>query len=422
MADRIRAIKAREILDSRANPTLEVELETTQGRFLAGVPSGASTGKHEAVELRDGGKRYGGKGVLKAVRNVNKVIAPKLIGKDPTEQEKIDRIMKKLDGTRNKSRLGANAICGVSLAVCRAGAAAVNLPLYLYIRRLFNPSLKKPVKLPKPCFNVINGGAHACNDLDFQEFMIVPQFKKTAENVRAASEVYHKLKEIIIERYMDIGANVGDEGGFAPGIRFPEEALDLIEEAKKRAGYKRREVKVILDVASSAFFSKGKYITPKTKMDFTRQELADYYYGLLKKYPIIALEDPFAQDDWEGWEKLNQKSKIKNQKLLIIGDDLLVTNPSRIKEAKRRNACNGLLLKVNQIGTLSEALEAARLAKAYNWKIMVSHRSGETCDDFISDLAVGISAEFIKSGAPARGERTAKYNRLLKIEEEIKNL
>ncbi len=415
MAERIRSIKAREILDSRANPTLEVELETTLGRFLAGVPSGASTGKHEAVELRDGGKRYGGKGVLKAVRNVNKVIAPKLIGKDPREQEKIDRIMKKLDGTRNKSRLGANAICGVSLAVCRAGAAAANLPLYLYIRRLFNPLLKKSVKLPKPCFNVINGGAHACNDLDFQEFMIVPQFKKTAENLRAASEVYHKLKEIIIERYMDIGANVGDEGGFAPEIRFPEEALDLIEEAKKRAGYKKREVKIILDVASSAFFSKGKYVTPKTKMDFTRQELADYYHSLLKKYPIIALEDPFAQDDWQGWAMLRSR-------VLTIGDDLLVTNPSRIKEAKRRNACNGLLLKVNQIGTLSEALEAARLAKTYNWKIMVSHRSGETCDDFISDLAVGISAEFIKSGAPARGERTAKYNRLVEIEEEIKNL
>ncbi len=414
MAERIRSIKAREILDSRANPTLEVELETTLGRFLAGVPSGASTGKHEAVELRDGGKRYGGKGVLKAVRNVNKVIAPKLIGKDPREQEKIDRIMKKLDGTRNKSRLGANAICGVSLAVCRAGAAAANLPLYLYIRRLFNPLLKS-VKLPKPCFNVINGGAHACNDLDFQEFMIVPQFKKTAENLRAASEVYHKLKEIIIERYMDIGANVGDEGGFAPEIRFPEEALDLIEEAKKRAGYKKREVKIILDVASSAFFSKGKYVTPKTKMDFTRQELADYYHSLLKKYPIIALEDPFAQDDWQGWAMLRSR-------VLTIGDDLLVTNPSRIKEAKRRNACNGLLLKVNQIGTLSEALEAARLAKTYNWKIMVSHRSGETCDDFISDLAVGISAEFIKSGAPARGERTAKYNRLVEIEEEIKNL
>lgn len=415
MAERIRSIKAREILDSRANPTLEVELETTLGRFLAGVPSGASTGKHEAVELRDGGKRYGGKGVLKAVRNVNKVIAPKLIGKDPREQEKIDRIMKKLDGTRNKSRLGANAICGVSLAVCRAGAAAANLPLYLYIRRLFNPLLKKSVKLPKPCFNVINGGAHACNDLDFQEFMIVPQFKKTAENLRAASEVYHKLKEIIIERYMDIGANVGDEGGFAPEIRFPEEALDLIEEAKKRAGYKKREVKIILDVASSAFFSKGKYVTPKTKMDFTRQELADYYHSLLKKYPIIALEDPFAQDDWQGWAMLRSR-------VLTIGDDLLVTNPSRIKEAKRRNACNGLLLKVNQIGTLFEALEAARLAKTYNWKIMVSHRSGETCDDFISDLAVGISAEFIKSGAPARGERTAKYNRLVEIEEEIKNL
>lgn len=423
--NKINSIKAREVLDSRGNPTVEVEAETDSGKFLASVPSGASTGVHEAVELRDGGKRYNGKGVLRAVKNVNRIIAPKLLGKDPTKQEEIDRLMIKLDGTKNKSRLGANAICGVSLAVCRAGAAAKNLPLYQYIAEIYRgrASVKLsedgPLTLPMPCFNVINGGAHAGNDLDFQEFMLVPQFSKFSENLEAASEVYHFLKKLIIDKYLDIGANVGDEGGFAPPIRFPEEALDLVGEAVIKTGFEG-EVKIIIDVAASEFFSKGEYRMKKTKMTFSKNGFLNYYKNLLKKYPIAGLEDPFAQDDWGSWRSLKSKTKNQKSKITIIGDDLLVTSPARIKEAHKKQACNGMILKVNQIGTVSEALEGAKLAKSYGWKIMVANRSGETNDDFISDLAVGIGAKFIKAGAPARGERVAKYNRLLKIEEEIK--
>ncbi len=411
--NKIRTIKAREILDSRGNPTVEVEVETDLRKFLASVPSGASTGKYEAVELRDGGKRYGGKGVLKAVKNINKIIAPKLVGKDPTKQKEIDSLMIKLDGTENKSKLGANAICGVSLAVCRAGAASQNLPLYQQFQ--YNERRSRSVP-PRACFNVINGGAHAGNDLDFQEFMLVPQFEKFSENLEAASEIYHLLKKLIIEKYLDIGANVGDEGGFAPPIRFPEEALDLIGEAVNRANYEGK-IKIIIDVAASEFFSKGEYRMKKTKMTFTKNGFLNYYQNLLKKYPIVGLEDPFAQDDWESWKIANKKFGGAN--FLIIGDDLLVTNPKRIKEAHRKKVCNGMILKVNQIGTVTEALEAAKLAKSYGWKIFVKHRSGETNDDFIADLAVGIGADGIMAGAPARGERVAKYNRLLKIEEEI---
>ncbi len=424
---KIKKIKSREILDSRGNPTVEVEVETDLGKFLASVPSGASTGKYEAKELRDGGKRYGGKGVLRAVKNINKIIAPKLIGKDLTKQKEIDELMKKIDGTENKSKLGANAICGVSLAVCRAGAAEKNLPLYQHIAEIYRgkTSVKfteeRPLTaltLPVPCFNVINGGAHAGNDLDFQEFMLVPQFEKFSENLRAASEIYHLLKKLIIERYSGIGANVGDEGGFAPPIRFPEEALDLIGEATVKAGLKEK-IKIIIDVAASEFFSKGEYRMKKTKMTLTKSGFLDYYQNLLKKYPIIGLEDPFSQDDWESWKKFKVQSE--KLKVVVIGDDLLVTNPKRLKEAQKKNACNGMILKVNQIGTISEALEAAKLAKSYGWKIFVKNRSGETNDDFIADLAVGISADGIMTGAPARGERNAKYNRLLKIEEDIQN-
>jgi enolase len=414
---KIKSIRAREILDSRGNPTLEVELETDFGIFQDSVPSGASKGKYEAVELRDGGKRYQGMGVLKAVKNVNEIIGPKLIGKEISYQKEIDKLMLKLDGTKNKSKLGANAILAVSMAVCRAGAAAKNTPIYQYIKEIFN--FQFPIfNLPVPCFNVINGGVHAGNDLDFQEFMILPQFQKFSENLRAASEIYHLLKKIIIERFLDIGANVGDEGGFAPPIRFPEEALDLIGETVERAGY-REKIKIIIDVAASEFFSKRKYRMKKTKMTFTRSQFLNYYQNLLKEYPIVGLEDPFAQDDWESWRALKSKVKSQKSKMLVIGDDLLATNSKRIKMAKKKNACNGMILKINQIGTVSEALEAARLAKSYGWKIIVSHRSGETNDDFISDLAVGIGADFIKAGGPARGERVAKYNRLLKIEEKI---
>ena len=432
---KIKNIKARKILDSRGNPTVEVELETDLGKFLASVPSGASKGKYEAMELRDGldarpsreaggpvlGKRYHGMGVLKAVKNVNEIIGPKLIGEDTANQTKIDEILINLDGTENKAKLGANAILPVSMAVCRAAAAAKNLSLYQHINEIYTGltcvklTPVRPVSLPIPCFNVINGGAHAGNDLDVQEFMIVPQKMSFSENLQVASEIYHQLKEILEKKFGKLATNLGDEGGFAPPIRFPQEAIELILEAAKKLNY---EVKIILDVAASQFFKNGKY---RMKIGvFSREGLLNYYSDLIQKYPIMGLEDPFSEDDFAGWKMLNSKFLIPNSKFLIIGDDLTVTNPRRIKMAKEKEDCNAMILKINQIGTITEALEAAKLAKSFGWKIIVSHRSGETNDDFISDLAVGIGADFIKAGAPARGERVAKYNRLLKIEEELR--
>ena len=412
---KIKSIKAREILDSRGNPTVEVELSTDLGIFLASVPSGVSKGKYEAVELRDGGKRYRGQGVLKAIRNINEKIQPKLKGQDVTDQKKIDNLMIKLDGTENKSKLGANAILAVSMAVCRAGAAAQNLPLYQYIQSICPLNftiVKKRGQLPDPCFNVIEGGAHARNELDFQEFMIVPQVKPFSKALQTASEIYQELKNLIKGKYIDLAINVGDEGGFAPPARVPEEALELILKAAKNLGYQNK-IKIILDIAASQFYQAGKY---KMKFGvFTTEGLLNYYSDLVQKYPILGLEDPFSEEDWEGFSKITKK-----QEIMVIGDDLLATNSFRIKEAYAKKACNGLILKPNQVGTISEAIEAGRLAKSYGWKVMVSHRSGETNDDFISDLAVGIGADFIKAGAPARGERVVKYNRLLRIEEEIR--
>jgi len=408
--NKIKSIKAREILDSRGNPTLEVEVQTPSGIFLASVPSGASKGKHEALELRDNKERYGGKGVLRAVENINKKIAPLLISRKSTKQKEIDQLMINLDGTKKKEKLGANAICGVSLAVCRAGAASSNLSLWNYINKIFNFKFAL-YDLPKPCFNLINGGAHAGNDLDFQEFMIVPQENSFSENLKAAAETYHSLKEILFKKYGKGATNLGDEGGFAPPLKAPEEAIELVMAAAQKLNYK---IKIIIDVAASQFFKAGKYKTHKGV--FEGGILADYYFDLIKKYPILGLEDPFAEDDWESWNNFNFKCKGK---ILVIGDDLLVTNPERIKLAEEKGAVNAMILKINQIGTVSEALEAARLAKEFGFKTVVSHRSGETNDDFISDLALGIGADFIKSGAPARGERLAKYNRLLKIEKEF---
>jgi len=414
MKNKIKSIKAREILDSRGNPTVEVDLTTDLGVFRASVPSGVSKGKYEAVELRDGGKRYRGQGVLKAVKNINKIIAPKLKGKDPTEQKRIDDLMIKLDGTENKSKLGANAVLAVSMAVCRAGATTKNFPLWKYLSQLMEVRLPSmpivKLSLPVPSVLMIEGGAHAGNELDFQEFMILPQVKPFSKALQIASEIYQELKNIIKEKYIDLAINVGDEGGFAPPARVPEEALELILKAAKNLGYQNK-IKIILDVAASQFYTDGKY---KMRFGvFTSEGLLNYYSDLIQKYPVIGLEDPFSEEDGEGWHML--KSKI-----LVIGDDLLATNPERIKLAKKKNACNGAIIKPNQIGTVSEAIEAAKLAKSYSWKIMVSHRSGETNDDFIADFAVGIGADFIKAGAPARGERVAKYNRLLRIEEEIR--
>ena len=393
----IKEIKGREILDSRGNPTIEVEVRTNLGSFFSQVPSGASKGKNEAKELRDGGKRYNGKGVLKAVKNINTVISPKLKGKDPADQEEIDLLLKRIDGTKDKSRIGANALVGVSMAVCRAGAQGI--PLYKHIAQLAGN--KSKLFLPIPCFNVINGGAHAGNELDIQEFMIAFPKKSYSQSLQAASETYHELKKELKKK--GFGTDVGDEGGFAPCFEKPEQALDIIVKINKDA-------KIVLDCALSQFYKDGKYIM---KMGvFKREELLKYYLHLVKKYPILAIEDPFAEEDWKAWESIPSN-------FLIIGDDLLTTNPERIKMAHKRNACNGLLLKVNQIGTVTEALEAGKLAKSFGWKIMVSHRSGDTCDSFIADLAVGIGSDFIKSGAPARGERVSKYNRLLRIEEDI---
>jgi len=421
----IKNLKAREILDSRGEPTVEVELKTDLGIFRASVPSGKSIGKYEAFELRDGEKRYFGKGVLKAVKNINQIIAPKLKGEDVTEQSKIDKILIDLDGTKNKSRLGTNAIVGVSMAVCRAGAAAKNIPLYKYINKTLKLAEVRPrLTLPIPCFNIINGGVHAGNDLDIQEFMIIParigyaegvaggpQTKSFKENLRVGAEIYHALKDILEEKFGKTATNLGDEGGFSPPLEKTKNALDLIIEAIKRAGYQNK-VKIGLDCAASQFFEDKKYILEGKEL--TSEELLKIYQNLIGEYPISFFEDPFSEEDLGGWQMLSLNSKF-----LIVGDDLLVTNPERIKRAQELKLCNSLLLKINQIGTISEALTAAKLAKSFGWKIIVSHRSGETIDSFISDFAVGIKADFIKSGAPARGERVAKYNRLLKIEEEI---
>ena len=405
---KIKKVFAREILDSRGNPTLEVGVAVGAGDFFAGVPSGASTGVYEAAELRDGDlARYGGKGVLKAVANVNSIINPELIGMDCRRQQEIDQKMREIDATPNKVRLGANAMCGVSLAIARAAAGSQKTPLYRYVAKL---AKNKNVALPKPCFNVINGGAHAGGDLDLQEFMIMPQAGKFIDNLRIASEVYHQLKKDLVAKYGKSSANLGDEGGFAPPLNAPKEALDCLCAAIAIV-QPPVPVKFIIDVASSQFFNSGKY---NTRMgSFDGANLAGFYAQLISQYPqIIGLEDPFAEDDWAGWQGFSFTG-------MVIGDDLLVTNPQRMKEAKEKKACNAMILKINQIGTVSEALEAAALAKNYGWKIIVSHRSGETNDDFIADFAVGIGADFIKTGAPARGERLAKYNRLAKIEIEL---
>lgn len=403
----IRRVRAREILDSRGNPTIEVCMQTGAGEFCAGVPSGASTGAGEAAELRDGGEKFGGLGVSKAIANVNSVISPEIIGMDCRDQEEVDAKMRQIDGTPDKSRLGGNAMCGVSLACARAAAGTQKKPLYEYIARLAG---NKKIALPKPCFNVINGGAHAGNDLDFQEFMICPQAPKFSDNLRLGAAIYRQLKKDLIAKYGKSSANLGDEGGFAPPIKTPKEALDSLCGAIAIVS-PEFPVKFIIDVASTQFFSGGRYNTNFGSFD--ANGLAQFHSGLISQFSqIIGLEDPFAENDWGGWRGFSFSG-------MMIGDDLLVTNPARMKEAKEKKACNAMILKINQIGTVSEALEAAKLAKEYGWKIIVSHRSGETNDDFIADFAAGIGADYIKTGAPARGERLAKYNRLAKIEEEL---
>lgn len=412
---KIKAIKAREILDSRGNPTVEVNLKTDKGTFRASVPSGASTGIHEALELRDKGKRYGGKGVLKAVKNVQNIIAKKLVGKNPEKQKEIDAIMIKLDGTNNKSKLGANAILAVSMAVARAGAASKNIPLYKHLNQLFGNKTK--LRMPVPFFNVINGGKHAGNQLSFQEYMIAPVGAKDYLNAfLIGSETYHKLKEILLDKYGKSAINVGDEGGFAPPLKRVDEPLKLLEQAVKRAGYKR-QIKFAIDVAASSFYVKKKYVVEKSWWE--TKHLMRKYKWLALRYSLISIEDPFDEEAFDDFAELNEKI---GRKVQIVGDDLLVTNVNRIKRAIKHKSCNALLLKINQIGTISEALDAAKLAYKNNMGVMVSHRSGETTDSFIADLAVGIGCGQIKAGAPCRSERLAKYNQLLRIEEDLKNV
>lgn len=401
---KIKLIKARKILDSRKKSTIEVAIRADNFSVLACVPSGASTGKYEAKIIES----------EKAIKNVNEIIAPKLIGKDPTNQKEIDEILISLDGTKNKSKLGGNAIVGVSMAVCRAGAASEKLPLYQHILNISKLKIQDSrFKIPTPCFNIINGGAHAQNELDIQEFMIVPQLEKFSENFSLAKKVYKKLGEIIKQQYKKI--EIGDEGGFSPPISKAKEALDLIKEASNNF----ENIKIILDCATSQF-QKGKKYKIEGKL-LTKKGLLEYYLDLIEKYPIVGLEDPFGEEDFEGWKMASVKLKVKSEKLLMIGDDLTVTNPARIKMAREKGLCNGTIIKINQIGTVTEAIEAVGLAKKFGWKIVISHRSGETLDDFIADFSIGAGADFIKTGAPARPERLAKYNRLLKIEKKLKN-
>ena len=416
MNTKIKNIKAREILDSRGEPTVEVELKTDFGSFFSSVPSGVSKGKYEAVELRDGGKRYQGKGVLKAVKNVNTIIAKKIKGKGVRNQEKIDQILIELDGTKNKSRLGANAILPVSMAVCRAGAAAERVPLYQYISQLYEVEPRK-VSLPNPCLLLVEGGLHANNELSTQEFMVSSQGSSFQQKFQIANEIYHTLGKILKKEYGAAATGIGLEGAFdVPFLKHTKECLDLILKAAKEAGSQER-VQIFLDIAASSFFQDGVYQFEGENL--TQEDLLNFYQGLLQKYPILAIEDPFFEDDWTGFQIINEKL---GKEILIVGDDLLVTNLERIKQAQKKKACNAMILKPNQIGTVTETLEAAKLGQSFDWKIVVSHRAGETTDDFIADLAVGISADFIKAGAPAREERVAKYNRLLKIEEEIISL
>ncbi|HFC97461.1 MAG TPA: phosphopyruvate hydratase [Thermosulfurimonas dismutans] len=406
----ITAIKAREILDSRGNPTVEAEVFLDSGAFgRAAVPSGASTGTHEALELRDGEKdRYGGKGVLRAVQNINEIIAPELVGLESTEQAEIDRLLVELDGTENKSRLGANAILAVSMAVAQASAAEAGLPLFAYLggvgARL----------LPVPFMNVLNGGIHADNPLDIQEFMIVPcGFESFREALRAGAETYHVLKAVLKEKGLSVA--VGDEGGFAPQIKDTREALNLLLLAIERAGYRPgEEIALAIDAAASEFYREGRYHLEGREL--SAEEMTDFYEGLLNDFPIVTLEDPLAEDDWEGWEILARRLADRVQ---IVGDDIFVTNVKRIREGLQRKIANAVLIKLNQIGTVSETLQAVELAHRSGWRTVISHRSGETEDNFIADLVVAVNAGQIKTGAPCRSERVAKYNQLLRIEEEL---
>lgn len=405
----IEKVTAREILDSRGNPTVEVEIGLSDGTLArAGVPSGASTGAFEAHELRDGEKRYGGKGVLKAVKAIESEIAPKVKGLDSTEQRKIDQLMIDLDGTPTKSKLGANAILGVSLAVARASAASANESLFRYLGG------KDANLLPVPMMNILNGGAHADTDVEIQEFMIAPiGFKTFSDALQAGVEVYHALKSVLKSKKLATG--LGDEGGFAPQLPNNRAALDLILEAVAKAGFKSgEEIALALDVAATEFYKDGKYSFEGQAR--TSEWMADYYAKLVSDYPLVSIEDGMNEEDWAGWKHLTD---VVGSKVQLVGDDLFVTNPTRLQRGISESTANALLVKVNQIGSLTETLDAVKLAQENNFATMMSHRSGETEDTTIADLAVATKGGQIKTGAPARGERVAKYNQLLRIEKEL---
>ncbi|MGE5341665.1 MAG: phosphopyruvate hydratase [Candidatus Omnitrophota bacterium] len=413
---KIKTIKAREVLDSRGNPTVEVELELESGIWArAAVPSGASTGVHEALELRDEDKkRYKGKGVLKAVKNVNDHIAPKLIGKDVREQRLIDSIMLELDGTEGKTKLGANAILGVSLAAARAAADYSGMPLYRYLGGV------DVFELPVPMLNILNGGSHADSSVDIQEFMILPVGAPNfREALRYSAEVFHSLKSVLKKE--GYNTNIGDEGGFAPSLKSNEEPLQVIMSAIEDAGYvPGKDVVIALDAAASEFFEDGKYVFKKSTKDvLTSSQMVSYYEELIKKYPIVSIEDGLAEDDWDGWADMTARL---GDRIQIVGDDLFVTNPKRLAMGFERHAANSILIKLNQIGTVTETIDTIKMAQRQLYTTVVSHRSGETEDTFIADLSVGLGTGQIKTGSVCRSERTAKYNQLLRIEEELGNM
>jgi len=408
----IKKVTAREILDSRGNPTVEVDVVLKNGVLgRAAVPSGASTGSREAVELRDGDKqRYLGKGVSKAVDNVKKIIAPEIIGRDPRKQKQIDHLMIGLDGTENKGKLGANAILGVSLAVAKASAIDKGVSIYRYLGGT------KARRLPVPFFNILNGGQHADNNVDIQEFMIVPKGAKSfKDSLRMAAETYHVLKSVL--KANKLSTAVGDEGGFAPNLSSNEEAVQVIISAIEKAGYKPgKDISLALDAAASEMHQDGKYILRADNRRLTSEEMVSFYEDLISKYPIVSIEDGLAEDDWDGWEILTRRL---GRKIQLVGDDIFVTNPKILAEGISKRIANSILIKLNQIGTLTETLETVAMARKAGYTCMFSHRSGETEDAFLADVAVATNAGQIKTGAPARSERLAKYNQLLRIEEEL---
>ncbi|NPV27235.1 MAG: phosphopyruvate hydratase [Firmicutes bacterium] len=405
-------VYAREILDSRGNPTIEVDVYLEDGTLgRAAIPSGASTGAYEAVELRDDDAgRYLGKGVTKAVDNVNTVIAPELVGLDALDQVGIDQLLIELDGTPNKGKLGANAILGVSLAVAKAGANFVGLPLYQYIGGV------NAKELPVPMMNILNGGKHADNNVDLQEFMVVPAGATTfAESLRMGVEVYHHLKSVLKKK--GLSTSVGDEGGFAPNLKSNEEALEVIVEAITKAGYKPGEdIYLAIDVAANELYKEGKYVLAGAGITRTADEMIEFYARLVDQFPIVTIEDGLAEDDWEGWKKLTERL---GKKIQLVGDDIFVTNMERLGKGIELGVANSILIKVNQIGTLTETLDCIEMAKRAGYTTIISHRSGETEDSTIADIAVATNAGQIKTGAPSRTDRVAKYNQLLRIEEEL---